>query len=98
MGRGRFETRVCVVLHLPWCSTSYHGAPPTYYGVPQAARDGDTDAKAGEIPDGFYLVADSTNPQVRARVRVGARVRVRVRVRIPEGFYLVARGLGQPAG
>ena len=44
---------------------TYYGAL-TYcvnYGVPKAARDGDTDAKPGEIPDGFYLVADSTNPQ-----------------------------------
>ena len=29
----------------------------------KAARDGDTGFKPGEIPDGFYLVADSTNPQ-----------------------------------
>lgn len=29
----------------------------------KAARDGDTGAKPGEIPDGFYLVSDSTNPQ-----------------------------------
>ena len=29
----------------------------------KAARDGDTDATPGEIPDGFYLVADSSNPQ-----------------------------------
>lgn len=28
----------------------------------KAARDGET-SKPGEIPDGFYLVADSTNPQ-----------------------------------
>ena len=31
--------------------------------APKAARDGDTDSKPGEIPDGFYLVADSSNPQ-----------------------------------
>ena len=38
-----------------------YGALPTVRS--KAARDGDTDAKPGEIPDGFYLVADSSNPQ-----------------------------------
>lgn len=35
----------------------------TEFRPAKAARDGITDSKAGEIPDGFYLVQDETSPE-----------------------------------
>ena len=46
----------------------------TEFRPAKAARDGQ-ESKPGKIPDGFYLVADSTNPQPQWHVRMIDAVR-----------------------
>ena len=46
----------------------------TEFRPAKAARDGQ-DSKPGEIPDGFYLVADSTNPKPQWHARMIDAVR-----------------------